>query len=41
MSEKTATPLPAHIGYIVDGNRRWAKTHGLPVYEGHLAAITL
>ncbi|MBN9398258.1 di-trans,poly-cis-decaprenylcistransferase [Candidatus Saccharibacteria bacterium 47-87] len=37
MSEKTATPLPAHIGYIVDGNRRWAKTHGLPVYEGHLA----
>jgi undecaprenyl diphosphate synthase len=37
MSEKTATPLPVHIGYIVDGNRRWAKTHGLPVYEGHLA----
>jgi len=37
MSEKTATPLSAHIGYIVDGNRRWAKTHGLPVYEGHLA----
>lgn len=26
-----------HIGYIVDGNRRWAKQHGLPVYEGHLA----
>lgn len=29
--------VPRHIGYIVDGNRRWAKTHGLPVYEGHLA----
>lgn len=29
--------LPAHIGYIIDGNRRWAKTHGLPAYEGHLA----
>jgi undecaprenyl diphosphate synthase len=29
--------IPAHIGYIVDGNRRWAKTHGLPTYEGHLA----
>ena len=28
---------PAHIGYIVDGNRRWAKEHGLPKYEGHLA----
>ena len=29
--------LPQHIGYIVDGNRRWAKKHGLPTYEGHLA----
>lgn len=26
-----------HIGYIVDGNRRWAKHYGLPAYEGHLA----
>lgn len=30
-------PTPTHIGYIVDGNRRWAKEHGLPTYEGHLA----
>lgn len=29
--------IPQHIGFIVDGNRRWAKEHGLPVYEGHLA----
>lgn len=29
--------VPAHIGYILDGNRRWAKKHGLPTYEGHLA----
>lgn len=29
--------IPNHIGYIVDGNRRWAKNHGLPTYEGHLA----
>ncbi len=29
--------IPNHIGYIVDGNRRWAKVHGLPAYEGHLA----
>lgn len=28
---------PTHIGYIIDGNRRWAKQHGLPAYEGHLA----
>ncbi len=31
------TAAPRHIGYIVDGNRRWAKQHGLPTYEGHLA----
>lgn len=29
--------VPTHIGYILDGNRRWAKEHGLPSYEGHLA----
>lgn len=28
---------PQHVGYIVDGNRRWAKEKGLPTYEGHLA----
>lgn len=29
--------VPQHIAYIVDGNRRWAKRHGLPSYEGHMA----
>lgn len=29
--------IPRHIGYIIDGNRRWAKQHGIPTYEGHLA----
>lgn len=33
----TDSHVPRHIGYIVDGNRRWAKKHGLPTYEGHLA----
>lgn len=36
MNEETLK-IPRHIGYIIDGNRRWAKTHGLPTYEGHLA----
>lgn len=35
--EQAATDIPQHVGYIVDGNRRWAKRHGLPSYEGHLA----
>ena len=27
--------IPNHIGIIMDGNRRWAKEKGLPVFEGH------
>lgn len=39
---ETATPkVPLHVGFIVDGNRRWAKKHGLPGYEGHLAGRTV
>lgn len=34
MSEVTT---PKHIGYILDGNRRWAKQHSLPEFDGHLA----
>lgn len=26
---------PFHLGLIIDGNRRWAKERGLPVFEGH------
>lgn len=37
MTSTTDKSAPQHIGYIVDGNRRWAKKHGLPTYEGHLA----
>src|SRR3989344_6366267 len=29
--------LPACIGIILDGNRRWAKEKGLPTLEGHRA----
>jgi undecaprenyl diphosphate synthase len=27
--------IPAHVGLILDGNRRWAKSQGLPSLEGH------
>lgn len=33
----TDATTPNHVGYILDGNRRWARQHGLPAYEGHLA----
>lgn len=29
--------VPTHIGYIVDGNRRWASARGEPAYKGHIA----
>ncbi len=31
MAETTLT----HIGFIADGNRRWARSQGLPTLEGH------
>ena len=30
---------PQHLAIIPDGNRRWAKQHGLPVIEGHRVGI--
>lgn len=28
-----------HLGIIADGNRRWAKEHGLPKIEGHTEGL--
>ncbi|HEX7963432.1 MAG TPA: polyprenyl diphosphate synthase [Candidatus Saccharimonadales bacterium] len=28
---------PTHLGFILDGNRRWARQHSLPEFDGHLA----
>ena len=27
--------LPKHVGFIVDGNRRWARERNFPTLEGH------
>ena len=34
-SEILTTNVPNHVGFIVDGNRRWAKLNGKSVAEGH------
>jgi ditrans,polycis-polyprenyl diphosphate synthase len=28
--------VPKHIAMIMDGNRRYARTHNMPIREGHL-----
>ena len=30
--------LPRHIAIIMDGDRRWAVEHNLPITEGHPSA---
>ncbi len=34
-----ASPLPAHVAVIMDGNRRWARERGFPVIEGYRRGI--
>lgn len=33
-------PIPQHIAFICDGNRRWAEMRGLPPLMGHQAGIS-
>ena len=37
MEDIDVNNLPKHIAIIMDGNRRWAKQHGLSTREGHKA----
>ncbi len=31
--------LPRHVAIIMDGNRRWARSQGLPELDGHAAGV--
>lgn len=37
MEDEVIRVIPKHVGFILDGNRRWARKHTLPEYDGHLA----
>ncbi len=39
-NSKKIGPVPTHIAVICDGNRRWARSHGLEVFAGHNKAVT-
>ncbi|MET0779422.1 MAG: polyprenyl diphosphate synthase [Candidatus Saccharimonadales bacterium] len=38
--ESDTVTVPQHLGFILDGNRRWARSHSLPEFDGHLAGYT-
>jgi undecaprenyl diphosphate synthase len=35
----TKSAIPRHVGFIPDGNRRWAIDHGLPKEDGYFHGI--
>jgi undecaprenyl diphosphate synthase len=39
VDERLATDLPRHVAIIMDGNRRWARQHGVAELDGHAAGV--
>jgi undecaprenyl diphosphate synthase len=39
LAETGAAILPRHVAIVMDGNRRWARLHGLSEGEGHSAGV--
>ncbi|HSW80729.1 MAG TPA: polyprenyl diphosphate synthase [Candidatus Saccharimonadales bacterium] len=35
MENTDSLAVPTHLGLIVDGNRRWAREHGVTIAQGH------
>ncbi len=41
-AQQTVSPeqrIPWHVAVIMDGNRRWARVHGVPEAQGHAAGV--
>lgn len=37
MTTSKSSTVPKHLGFILDGHRRWARDHAKPLLEGHRA----
>lgn len=40
LNEISQQKIPEHVAIILDGNRRFAKMRGLPVFQGHAAGAS-